>query len=65
VLELDGFSLTGMYWSDGVGEAQSFHDVALAPIDAHRLFTWAGAELPEGWQGVYGEDEAPMVFVRP
>jgi len=65
VLECEGFSLTGMYWSDGVGEAQSFHDVALAPIDAHRLFTWAGAELPEGWQGVYGEDEAAMVFVRP
>ncbi len=51
VLELDGFSLTGMYWSDGVGEAQSFHDVALAPIDAHRLFTWAGAGAARGLAG--------------
>ncbi len=68
VLQLDGFSLTGMYWSDGVGEAQTFHDVALAPIDAHRLFAWAGpegGEVPEGWEGVYGEAEAAMVFVRP
>ncbi len=65
-----GFALTGTYWSDPVGEAQSFHDVALTPIDAHRLWTWAGAagvagtvgaagaELPEGWHAVYGLDGA-------
>jgi hypothetical protein len=66
VLELEqGFALNGMYWSDGVGEAQTFHNIALAPIDAHRLWTWAGSEMPEGWSSVYGEADAPIVFVRP
>jgi hypothetical protein len=56
VMELEqGFALTGMYWSDGQGEAQTFHDVALSPIDAHRVWAWAGPELPEGWQAVYDE----------
>jgi hypothetical protein len=79
VLELEGgFSLAGMYWGDGVGEAGSYHDIALAPIDAHRLWAWADAELPlpEGWQAVYeqgggghamaGQPEGSvMVSVRP
>lgn len=66
-----GFSLNGMYWSDGVGEATTFHNVALTPIDAHRLWTWVGPELPEGWHGVAGPltgqapDDTTMVFVRP
>lgn len=71
VMELEqGFALTGMYWSDGQGEAQTFHDVALAPIDAHRIWGWAGPELPEGWQVVYDveseqHEAACWVFVRP
>ncbi len=68
VLQLDGgFALTGMYWGDGVGEAGTFHDVALTPVDAHRLWAWAGSSelLPEGWQGVYGDDDGVMVSVRP
>jgi hypothetical protein len=70
VMELEqGFALTGMYWSDGQGEAQTFHDVAMAPIDAHRIWTWAGPELPEGWHAVYDEavehEPACWVFVRP
>jgi hypothetical protein len=61
-----GFSLVGAYWADVAGDATTFHDVALDPIDAHRLWTWAGGELPEGWQGVYGQpDESTYVFVRP
>jgi hypothetical protein len=61
------FALTGMYWGDGVGEAQTFHDVALTPIDAHRLWTWAGPELPEGWHAASPDrdEAATMVFVRP
>jgi hypothetical protein len=60
VLDLDGgFAITGTFWGDGMGEAATFHNVELAPVDAHRLWTWAGGaggELPEGWQGVYDED---------
>jgi hypothetical protein len=59
------FSFFGAFWGDVVGEASTFHDVALAPIDARRLWTWAGAELPEGWQSVYGADDGAYVFVRP
>jgi hypothetical protein len=59
------FSMFGAYWADLAGEATTFHDIALAPIDAHRLWTWAGAELPDGWQGAYGQDEGALVFVRP
>src|SRR5262249_24734829 len=73
VLELDqGFSLTGSYWGDGVGETSTFHDVALTPIDAHRLWTWAGPALPEGCPAVDTPpsakgptEEMPLVFVRP
>jgi hypothetical protein len=55
----------GAYWADLAGEATTFHDVALAPIDAHRIWTWAGAEPPEGWNGAYGVEEGALVSVRP
>jgi L,D-transpeptidase catalytic domain len=62
-----GFQLAGMYWGDGVGEAQTFHAVAMTPIDAHRLWGWADPQVPEGWHAVYAApDEATtMVYVRP
>jgi hypothetical protein len=68
VMEFEpGFALTGMYWGDGVGEAQGFHDIGLSPIDAHRLWTWADPQLPEGWHSVYGTigGDATYVYVRP
>ncbi|HVY45656.1 MAG TPA: L,D-transpeptidase [Minicystis sp.] len=50
VLELDGGTdIAGAYWTDGFGEAQTYHDVVLAPIDAHRVWAWATPELPDGW----------------
>jgi hypothetical protein len=66
VLSLDGeFAITGTYWSD-VGEAQGFHNIALTPIDARRLWTWADPQLPEGWHGTYAAgEEGTIVFVRP
>jgi hypothetical protein len=48
----EGFSLVGCYWSRRFGEAGSYHDVALAPIDAHWLWAWSDPEVPEGWQSV-------------
>jgi hypothetical protein len=67
-LELEsGNALTGAYWTDGVGEAAGFHDVALTPIDAHRLFLWADPALPPGWASVEddGSGEGTFVVVRP
>ncbi len=53
VLEFSpGFAITGSYWSDPGGEARMFHDVALTPIDARRLFQWAGPSVPVGWKWV-------------
>lgn len=51
VLEIaPGYAITGSYWSQSAGEARSFHNVALAPIDAHRVFVWSGAEVPTGFR---------------
>lgn len=60
-----GFAITGTYWSD-VGEAHGFHNIALSPIDARRIWTWADPQLPDGWHGAYDQAEAgTIVFVRP
>jgi hypothetical protein len=62
----EGNAITGNYWGDGIGEPQSFHDVELTPIDAHRVFAWSDPQLPEGWQGVYDTGgDTTMVNVRP
>jgi hypothetical protein len=64
-LALDGFAITGTYWSE-VGEAQGFHNITLSPIDARRIWTWADPQLPDGWHGAYDQGEAgTIVFVRP
>lgn len=67
VMELEpGLAITGAYWTDAVGEARTFHNVALAPIDARRLWTWSEPELPEGWHAVTSaEGEGTIVNVRP
>ncbi|MDI1431042.1 L,D-transpeptidase [Polyangium sorediatum] len=67
VMEFEpGYALAGTYWGDGLGEAQTFHAVALSPVDARRLFHWSGPELPEGWHGVTDAmGEGTMVVVRP
>lgn len=59
-----GFSLRSAYWSDNAGEARSFHDVFMTPVDAHRLFAWAGPEVPQGWLSVAPKDDETIVYVR-
>lgn len=68
VLEFSpGAALTGQYWSDAVGEARGFHNVALSPVDARRVFLWSDPPVPEGWNGVTIDDKGPttIVVVRP
>jgi hypothetical protein len=62
----DGFSITGSYWQKNFGEPGNFHNVTLAPIDAHWLWHWTEIELPEGWHSVTLPDDAasPIVFVH-
>ena len=47
-----GFSIVGSYWTRQFGEARSYHDVAVSPIDAHWLWAWSEPQLPEGWHSV-------------
>ncbi|WP_437493056.1 L,D-transpeptidase [Sorangium sp. So ce1014] len=61
-----GHAITGMYWGAGVGEAQGFHDIALTPVDARRIFLWAEPALPDGWHAVHSSsEEGSLVHVRP
>ncbi|MEZ4313149.1 MAG: L,D-transpeptidase [Polyangiaceae bacterium] len=66
ILRLDGdFAITGNYWTS-VGEAHGFHNIALAPIDARRIWMWADPQLPEGWHGAYdATGVGTIVYVRP
>lgn len=45
-----GFAIVGSYWGEPAGEARNFHNVTVTPVDAHRVFHWAGAEVPEGFR---------------
>lgn len=66
ILETDGgFSFMATYWGDGLGEAQTFHNIALSPIDARRIWTWSEPEIPEGWAGAELPEGGTMVLVRP
>lgn len=73
VMEFEaGNAFHGMYWSESVGEAHGFHNIAMTPIDAHRLWTWADPQVPEGWHAVHenptgdaDSESATIVNVRP
>jgi hypothetical protein len=67
VMEFEpGHAFMGTYWGDGLGEAQTFHNVALAPVDARRLWHWTDPPIPEGWHAVTDAmGEGTMVLVRP
>ncbi len=60
----EGFSITGCYWHSRFGEARSYHDIALAPVDAHFLWHWAGPQVPEGWHSLaVAEDAADNTII--
>lgn len=60
-----GTSIVGSYHSDASGEAKQFHNVALTPIDARRVFLWAGPELPRGFSELtLTKEESVIVHVR-
>jgi hypothetical protein len=68
VMEFDqGSAITGSYWGETVGEASTFHNVLLTPIDARRIWAWADPELPEGWSTITDAagDANTMINIRP
>jgi hypothetical protein len=48
----EGFAITGAYWLHRFGEAQSYHNIALSPADAHFVWQWSDPAVPEGWHSV-------------
>jgi hypothetical protein len=56
-------ALVGAFWTDTAGEARMHHDVALTPIDAHRVSRWIGADLPTGFSWAPNTSRV-MVHVR-
>lgn len=57
VIDFDeGFALSGCYWHGTIGEARSYHNIALSPIDARWLFNWLGPAIPEGWHSARFEE---------
>ncbi len=64
VLEFDeGFWITGCYWHSRFGEARGFHNIAMAPVDAHWLWHWSAPQVPTGWHGVMIDDSAANTVV--
>lgn len=67
-LELgNGQLLHGAYWHSRFGIENGPGNIQLSPADAARVFSWVGAELPEGWHGlsrIPGGADGVIVLVR-
>ena len=59
----EGLALTGSYWIDDFGEAASYHNVAMAPVDARWVWTWSDPPIPEGWNGAVIDEQTPTTIV--
>jgi lipoprotein-anchoring transpeptidase ErfK/SrfK len=51
------YALHATHWHDVFGTARSHGCINMAPVDAHRVFFWTEPQVPEGWHGVYANDE--------
>lgn len=59
----EGFAITASYWQRDFGEARSYHNIALSPLDAYWLFHFSEPQVPEGWHGVVAEDGGRTTIV--
>jgi hypothetical protein len=59
-----GYGLHGAFWHGSFGRVRSHGCVNLTPVDARRLFDWAGPHLPAGWTAVLPTDYDPGTLVR-
>lgn len=59
----ESYALHGAFWHDNFGRQQSHGCVNLAPLDAKRLFFWAGPPIPKGWHGMISSPEMPGTLV--
>jgi hypothetical protein len=59
-----GYGLHGTFWHHSFGHVRSHGCVNLTPLDAERLFYWAGPRLPAGWSAVLPTRHDPGTLVR-
>jgi len=59
-----GFGLHGAFWHRSFGHVRSHGCVNLSPLDAERLFRWAGPRMPAGWTAALPTDYDPGTVVR-
>jgi lipoprotein-anchoring transpeptidase ErfK/SrfK len=60
VIKWKGYAIHGAYWHTDFGEKnRSSGCVNLSPMDAGRLYTWAGPNMPDGVGAVNTTDENP------
>lgn len=60
-----GYSIVSTYAGEPSGEARGYHNVTISPLDGHRVFTWAGAEVPTGFRWFAPKsDESITIHVR-
>ena len=59
-----GYGLHGAFWHSSFGRVRSHGCVNLTPLDARRLFDWAGPHLPAGWTAALPTDYDPGTLVR-
>jgi hypothetical protein len=60
----NGVGLHGAFWHRSFGHVRSHGCVNLTPLDAERLFRWAGPHLPAGWTAALPTDYDPGTLVR-
>jgi len=60
----EGYGLHGAFWHRSFGHVRSHGCVNLSPLDAERLFAWAGPHLPAGWTAALPTDYDPGTLVR-
>ena len=59
-----GYGLHGAFWHRSFGKVRSHGCVNLAPLDAQRLFHWAGPTLPTGWTAALPTDYDKGTLIR-
>jgi lipoprotein-anchoring transpeptidase ErfK/SrfK len=58
-----GYALHSAFWHNVFGRPKSHGCVNLSPLDARWVFEWSTPELPDGWHGVYPNDENPGTMI--
>ncbi|MEM9193118.1 MAG: L,D-transpeptidase [Myxococcota bacterium] len=58
------FALHAAFWHDAFGRPKSHGCINMAPRDANWLFSWTEPALPEGWHGVYPEEETDGTLIH-